>query len=96
MARVKKDSVVADEKIVDTSIVDDYTGEVTNYVAKYEIIPQGRTFILRHWNGGALPRELEGMFTSLHIARVALANYYKRKNIPDEERNLNYSGTGNK
>ncbi len=96
MARVKRASVVADEKIMDTAVIDDSTGEVTNYIDKYEVVPSGRMFYLRHWNGGAIPNELAGHFTSVLIAKTALANYYKRRNIPNEERDYHYSGTGSK
>ena len=86
MARVKKDSVVNNEKIIDTAIMDDDTGDVIQYIDKYEVIPKGRCFYIRHWNGGALPTELLGAFTSVYKAKQALATYYKRRSITDEER----------
>lgn len=92
MARQKKDSVVANEKIIDTAVVDDDTGEVTHYIDKYEVMPEGRLFRFRHWNGGAIPKELAGSFTSVPVAKLALASYYKRKGITDEERNYNHAG----
>lgn len=94
MARQKRVSVVADERIIDTAVVDDDSGDVVNYIDKYEIIPEGRMFRCRHWNGGAMPVELEGSFTSVFMAKIALARYYKRKEIPNDKRDYHHSGQG--
>lgn len=91
MARVKKVSVVAEEQFTLTADVNDETGEVTNYIDRYEVIPNGRLFTFRHWNGGAMPDLLLGSFTSYQKAMEALAEYYKSRGISYEKRSVDHS-----
>lgn len=86
MARQKRVSVVADVPINSTHVVNDDTGEVVHFIEKYEIIPEGRLFRVRHWNGGAIPVELEGSFTSHEKIKQKLVDYFRRKGIAYDHR----------
>ncbi len=76
MAKLKKDT--ADGKLV----VQQEGEDVTLTVDKYSIerVPNDpRLFYIRVTTGGAIPREMEGTFTSAPMAQRAITSYYARR-----------------